>query len=265
MASLKGIACNDITDIANLNALNLQWLHTEWCLACYSDPPLTLLPATVEWVFHMFETVPQVADVQLMLTKNIYHKRWYCVGGNEPVPSTSNWNQYTELAIDQMEAILLGDPNAKFALTMSSQHYLPGNKYGNQIWVDGVWMRLPKKLKQRVRAFHWHFYPQELLGSNDTGIFNKKHIQQQGVLVQKHINTKLIDSGGKQSWITEIGLTESELTLSDVRSKYYPYVVQEACDNVGVTMWAWYKLEGADAYFNLYGSNAVAYESFTQI
>lgn len=233
--ALRGIACNHLVS-SFINPVNPQWFYTAWGDYCLNA---LAIPENIQWVMHLYETIPAPDDVAQMKANNPNYKGFFCVGGNEPDLEGRTPKQVKKLICEQMDAVLLGDPSAKFAVTMGSQV----NAFGGASaipFVVKVWEKLPVAYRQKVRAFHTHFYPQAKLNNpNHPDIYNPAHItaflDQQNAGIQSlpdWTNNQLV-------WLTEIGLSKSALTNSDPRTHSYPGVVHTATQGKA-GRWAWY-------------------------
>lgn len=245
----EGVSCNDAS-ASRLNQLNVDWFYTDWGDYCWNG--ISGLAPALRHMFHLVDVVPDSQLVATAKVSNPNYRRWWMVGGNEPDTEGNTAQQDADLAIAQMNAVLQGDNTARFCFTLGSQLHAPGNPYGNGIWIQKVWKKIPSTLKTKVKAFHTHYYAQQELGATNPAIYNPVPIQNYLDGWNAYLSTQMADAGARNLWVSEIGLDGNSFTLNDKRSITYPLnVVAPAC--LGRTQfWAWYGFRSLEPWMCLF-------------
>lgn len=247
-ASTRGICCNQLSaDL--INPVKPQWFYTAW--GDYCKRPLAGLSPSILWNFHLYELIPNPSDVAEAAANNPNYNRVWLVGGNEPDLENKTPKQVKQLATAQMDMVLDGDANAKFCLTMGSQR----NAFGGESalpFVVKVMDKMDPFYASRIVAFHTHFYAQaHLKDSNHPDIYNPDHIT--AFLDKQNAGIKMLPywQNNQNVWLTEIGLSKSDLTNSDPRTGTYPSVVQGAVAG-RAARWAFYGFQQVADVHNLW-------------
>jgi hypothetical protein len=245
--ALKGVGVNNL-NASLINPLNVGWFKTTWGDFCKVPLP-DLNPAT-RWCVHLYDLIPNPSDIAAMVANNPNYDHWVFVGGNEPDLDGTTPKQTKQLATAQMDMVLQGDPDAKFCLTMGSQVHAFG---GEDVvpYVSKVWEKLDPFYRNKILAFHVHYYPQMVYGNESPAIYTTTHLQ--AFCDRQNEGLMALDGWKKQQkvWLTEIGLVQTPLTNSDPRTLTYPANVLNALgDKCGRL--AWYGFESIPQYHNLH-------------
>lgn len=248
MTSLKGIGCNRIE--TPLAPYNLEWWHTSFGQWCWN---WAQYPVVDNWVIYLFEKIP--TQQQLLDTlPNPFHGLWWGVGNNEvdirrhPFHfTTQDVQNEAQFISAQIAAVTAVQPNAKFALAASTQEHSPNNPFNYPCWHDALWAVLPQSDKDKIKALRLHWYPQvQFWEDGDPRTFNKNPIKQE----LNRYKTWAVAQGRAdlQIWLDEIGLVWNGVNVVPTNPEVnsYAWVVQQACDEVGIERWSWFGFDHTD-------------------
>lgn len=246
--AFKGVGCNHL-DAAYLNPLNLGWFHTaynpSYCLA-----PLAGLNAGTRWTMHLFDQIPNPADVQQMAANNPNYEHWWIVGNNEADLAGTSAKQTKQLVTAQIDMVLDGDPDAKFVLAMGSQV----NAFGGQSvvpYVAKVWDKLDAFYRNEVKAFLVNWYAQMVVAGDTDKVFGTDMLT--AFCQTQNAGLAQLDGWKKKQlvWLGEIGMTKTDWNANHPQMLTYPNAIQNALNDV-CGRWAWYGFENIAGYHCLY-------------